>query len=419
MADITISPNMNLPVPVVGVDPGPDWANNVNACLNAIDSHNHTAGQGVVITPAAMNINTDLPMNGNNLTTARTVRFSPQISAPANPADIGCLSEVGVDLYYTDGSGNVIRLTQSGSPTGATGTITGLPSGTASASFAANTFTFESATATPAFLNVGPVTIGNNTAASNGITISPPVSLPANYGLFLPMGLPASGVQVLTLDSSGNIATTTGVTAVGAVPIGGIIPTIGSTPGAYVCSETTQGDAFGYCQCVGGVLSDARSPMNGQTMPDLSVGVFLEGALVSGVGGGTNTLNLAHTHDMANHTHVMSHVHQWCFSDNTAARMLTFTTANQNTDLFTTGSTYLQNNNNFQVGSGINGAQFDGGSGDPNTPYFTGGAYLSPHGTGATATTEVPSINTTSSSLSSTTDNRPLYLSVIYVVRVF
>ena len=207
MANTTISPNMSLPVPVVGVDPGPDWATNIDACLSIIDSHNHTTGQGVPITPQAININVDLPFNANNATTLRSVRFSPQSGTISGASDLGCLYENGVDLYYIDGAGNQVRITQGGSVTGASGTITGLPSGTASASFAGSTFTFQSATNTPAAMNFGPVTLGQAVASGKNVTISASGSQAANYNLTLPIALPASSAFV-TCDSSGNLGTT-------------------------------------------------------------------------------------------------------------------------------------------------------------------------------------------------------------------
>lgn len=200
-----ISPNMNMPVPVVSVEPGPDWATDINASLSIVDSHNHTPGQGVPITPVAINVNTDLPMNNNNLITARTVRFFPQTAAPGNPADIGCLVEIGDDLYFVDGAGNVIRLTQSGAPAGATGTITGLPSGTASASFAGTTFTFQSSTNTPASFAIGPTKIAQAVASGKGVTISANVSQANDYNVTFPVALPASGSSIVS-DSSGNLS---------------------------------------------------------------------------------------------------------------------------------------------------------------------------------------------------------------------
>lgn len=204
MSDVTISPNMSMPVPNVGIDLGPDWANNINACLSIIDSHNHSLGTGNQVTPAGLDINSDLTMNLNNLTNVRTVRFTPQSSALSLPSDLGCIYEVGVDLYYNDGSGNQIRITQSGSVAGASGTITGLPSGTASASYLAGTFVFQSATNTPANIDGGSFIFRDDVANSHGVTISPVNSLAVDYSLILPL-LP-SVTSIMTLDAAGNIA---------------------------------------------------------------------------------------------------------------------------------------------------------------------------------------------------------------------
>lgn len=206
MANTTISPNMNMPVPTVAVDPGPDWATNVDASLSIVDSHDHTPGKGVQITPNGININADLPMSNNNLTTVRSVRFFPQGSPLALPADLGCLYESGVDLFYNDGSGNQVRITQSGAVSGASGTITGLPSGTASASFAGTTFAFQSATNTPASMNVGPVDIRQAVANGKGVTISANGAQPANFNLFLPTALPPDTQSSLVSDTSGNMS---------------------------------------------------------------------------------------------------------------------------------------------------------------------------------------------------------------------
>lgn len=202
MSDTTISPNMNLPVPTVGVDAGPDWANNVNACLNAIDSHNHGAGQGVSITPDGIDINTDLPFNANNAITLRSVNFTAQSAPLAAAGDLGCLYVSGKDLYYNDEDGNAVRITQGGSVTGSTGTITGLPSGTASASFSGTTFSFRSATNTPATMSVGPLVIGAAAASPKTVTLGPNGSQPANYSMLFPLSLPTNP-GISGVDSSG------------------------------------------------------------------------------------------------------------------------------------------------------------------------------------------------------------------------
>lgn len=204
MADTTISPNMGLPVPNVGVAPGPDWAQDTNSCWSITDGHNHTPGSGVQVPTAGLNINSDLPLNQTNLTTVRSVRFFPQASPLALPADLGCVYESGVDLYYNDGNGNQIRMTQGGSVAGASGTITGLVA-PASASYNSGlaTFIFQSDVNTAANLDVGSVILRDLTVSSFGLTLAPP-TLSSDYTITLPT-LPAS-TGYLTIDPSGNIS---------------------------------------------------------------------------------------------------------------------------------------------------------------------------------------------------------------------
>lgn len=236
MATTTISPNMGMPVPTVGEDPGPDWSTNVNASLSVIDSHNHSNGQGVPVSPDGLDINADLPMGNNNLTQTRSVRFTAQGSPLALAADIGCVYVSGVDLYYNDENGNQVRITQAGSVTGSSGTITGLPSGTASASYAAGTFTFQGATNTPATMAVGPLVIGRAVASSATVTLSPNVAQAVNYGVTFPAALPGT-TSVMSLDTSGNIAaittTGTGNAVLATSPVFGGVPTGTITASTY------------------------------------------------------------------------------------------------------------------------------------------------------------------------------------------
>ena len=204
MANTISSPNMNLPIPVVGVDPGPQWALDIDSCLTLIDSHNHSPGSGVQITPLGLNINADLTFGSNNATNLRSARFTAQSSPLALATDLGCLYESGVDLWYNDGSGNQIRLTQSGSIVGTSGSITGLVS-PASASYNAgsSTFIWQSAVNTPANMDAASYILRNLSANSKGLTLEPPNAMGSNYSLVLP-SLPAQQ-NIMTLDASGNI----------------------------------------------------------------------------------------------------------------------------------------------------------------------------------------------------------------------
>lgn len=192
---------MQLVIPGVGNEQGPDYALDVNSSLSIIDQHDHSIGKGLPITPSGLSINADLAMNNNNLTLTRTVRFNVQGSAPSNASDLGILYEMGVDLYYKDGAGNVVRITQGGAVTGASGTITGLPSGTASASFAAGTFVFQAATLTAANIDGASFILRNSTASSFGLTLSPPSAMAFDTNITLPV-VPASQ-KYLAIDASG------------------------------------------------------------------------------------------------------------------------------------------------------------------------------------------------------------------------
>lgn len=202
MANVIISPNMNLPIPVVSIDPGPDWANNVNACLNAIDSHNHAPGYGVQIQPNGLDISSDLPFNGNSAT---QLGSSVYATLSATLTTLYSVYVVGSNLYYTNGAGTAVQITNGSSVNAGAGSITGLPSGTASASFAAGTFTFQQSTSTPATLNVGTVVIGQEVSSGFNVTLAASGSQGANYNLTLPTALPGS-TSIVQLDNSGNIS---------------------------------------------------------------------------------------------------------------------------------------------------------------------------------------------------------------------
>lgn len=198
------SPNMNLPIPAVGTTPGPLYATNLDSCLTIIDGHNHTPGYGVQIPVAGLNINADLPMNDNNLISIRTLRLQVQPSTPVAVTDLDCLYVTGVDLYYIDGSGNNVRITQSGGVAGSPGSIAGLAS-PASATYvsASSTFVWQSNVNTPANLDAASILLRNLVSGSDAVTLNPPASLSSNYSLQLPL-IPAAQ-SFLAIDTSGNI----------------------------------------------------------------------------------------------------------------------------------------------------------------------------------------------------------------------
>jgi hypothetical protein len=200
-----MTPEMNLIVPGVGTEAGPTYASDINADLSILDGHDHSSGKGVQITPAGLNINSALTINNNDLTSIRTARFQAQNSTLSLSADVDCIYVTGVDLYYRDGNGNNVRITQSGNVAGTPGSISGLSS-PASASYNSGTSTFvwQSAALTPANMDAASYIFRNLLASSKGLTLSPPGAMAADYTLTLP-ALPASQ-KIMTLDAAGNMS---------------------------------------------------------------------------------------------------------------------------------------------------------------------------------------------------------------------
>lgn len=212
MSNVIITPNMSLPVPVPGSEPGPQYATDQNNAFTIVDAHNHAPGSGVVIPSAGIGINADLPFNGFNATLLKSTRFTAQLSPlTAVSPNIGCVYVSGVDLYYNDLSGNQIRITSSGSVAGSSGTITGLPSGTASAAYdsVSGTFIFQQATSTAANIDGATLIVrypgSYPTPSGNYIALQAPSSLATGYALTLP-ALPSANNTFLTIGTAGTIA---------------------------------------------------------------------------------------------------------------------------------------------------------------------------------------------------------------------
>lgn len=203
---------MNLPVPVSGTTIGPDWANDYNNSLVLVDAHDHSPGNGVPISPDGLYINSDLTFNNtNNAIALRSTRFYAQSAVLSLGTDVGCLYVVGNELYYNDVSGgHNVQLTNNGSVAGSAGTITGLPSGTASAAYqsGSGTFQFLQATSTAANIDAGTLVVrypGSYPSPSgNYIAIRAPNTLASGYNITLP-ALPAVNNTFMTLSTSGVI----------------------------------------------------------------------------------------------------------------------------------------------------------------------------------------------------------------------
>lgn len=200
-----------MPVPVVGTQTGPQYAVNINSCLDIIDQHDHTSGKGLQVPTAGININADLAFNGYKLTGLNALTDidtqGSALNAVTYPKSVYVTGGDG-DLYFNDDNGNQIQLTASGAVAGTPGSITGLVSpATATYSTGSETFKWSShgANDKPALMDCGSLKIRETVNAGNGITIAPDASISSDYSLTLPAAPPASQAALL-INNSGVVS---------------------------------------------------------------------------------------------------------------------------------------------------------------------------------------------------------------------
>lgn len=105
------TPQMSLTKPEPSVTPGPEWAQTLNAAIDAIDSHDHSPGKGKRIGTAGLNIDADLEFNGHDATELRSVRLNEQGAILADSLDKSCLYSKDGNLYWNNAGGASVQVT--------------------------------------------------------------------------------------------------------------------------------------------------------------------------------------------------------------------------------------------------------------------------------------------------------------------
>lgn len=107
--------NMGIELPTPGGDEGV-WDDKLNAALEVIDAHDHTAGKGVLVPSAGININDDLQFNSNRPIEIDAAQFDDLSVAYTGTTNARAVQFAGGDLWITNGSGVAVQIT-SGSST--------------------------------------------------------------------------------------------------------------------------------------------------------------------------------------------------------------------------------------------------------------------------------------------------------------
>jgi hypothetical protein len=116
--------NMSLNEPSVGVATGPTWATETNANWELIDNHDHTSGKGVQLTPSSLNINADMEFNQNSATELKNAVLDNDIHGSASGDTNYSIYAYGANLYWRNGSGTAVQITNGASLNSTGGAIT-------------------------------------------------------------------------------------------------------------------------------------------------------------------------------------------------------------------------------------------------------------------------------------------------------
>lgn len=111
----TTTSNMGLVLPVPTVELGPDWAIEIDTAFEVVDAHDHSSGKGVPITPAGLNINTDLDFQGVRAINLKSSQYDDQLSILVGATNAGSVYTVLGNLYYNNGSGVPVQITNGSS----------------------------------------------------------------------------------------------------------------------------------------------------------------------------------------------------------------------------------------------------------------------------------------------------------------
>ncbi len=401
--------NMNLPLPTVGVTPGPDYGNDNNDSFTLIDEHDHTSGKGVKVPVAGLNIDAALPVNSNDITLINSALFD-NLSA-----DISTVRGVYVkngELFYRDNVGNAVQITANGGLDVSTGNIAGLVA-PASATYAPmlKTFIWEYDTAKAARMASGDLQLypyDGSTAFTEFTTIKTDSTLGTPNTVTLPK-------------EDGTIGTD-----FGAVPLGSIVCLM-SVPGltGYWPLPAPGVVSNGWMRCDGSVIPGGNAVQG--TVPNVTQ-QFIYAAngstVFAGDTGGNNSQSssISGSVDLT-HRHNFAHSHQWQY-------------INGNHDFYSLASSSPSNTTFTAIGSPttptlyynlspISGTPF-AGTGTANVSFlalneqFTSGALDPPLGSsGANAETTNSGINVNGASFSiAAWDNRPAWTAGHYIIRV-
>lgn len=107
------SVNMGMEI-LIFDDPSPDYVTNLYNALQTIDAHDHSPGNGALVTTAGLSINADLEFNSTNPFDVRALRFINNTGTLTDSGDVNEPYVVNGDLWYNNATGQPVQITSGG-----------------------------------------------------------------------------------------------------------------------------------------------------------------------------------------------------------------------------------------------------------------------------------------------------------------
>lgn len=208
---MTTLPNLSLVLPTRGAPGAGIWDDTLDADLALIDAHNHTAGKGVAVPTAGININADLSFGSAfGLTNAQRIQFASVTALSSNNKSL-FVNAADNELYWRSNAGSNVKLTAGAALnvaafTGGFGGDYAAVGAVAAFDDAGDRYTFKQQSPFNwARLASGEVRIfETGTLDTVFVGLAAPAALAASFTITLPLALPAA-TRMLSMDSAGNV----------------------------------------------------------------------------------------------------------------------------------------------------------------------------------------------------------------------
>lgn len=239
---MTTLPNMGLVLPTRGAPGAGQWGDTDDANSARVDAHDHSPGKGVLITPAAISINADLPLNSSwGITAANRISFASVASPSTNKSlfvSDGTGGLTASELYWRSNTGTAVRLTAGSALNvaafagGIGGDYTAVGAAVAFDD-AGDRYTFKQQSNVWARMASGDVRLfETGTSESIFVGLAAPGALASSYTITMPLTAPTAGTRPVQMSTAGVLTAGDSDN----VQIGG---TLGATGAATLSSTLT------------------------------------------------------------------------------------------------------------------------------------------------------------------------------------